>query len=61
MTLQQSLGRQIGDDVGSLSASVTAMSYMLRFPTITSLGASVGIDATPADQTSSKRRRGNQP
>jgi len=52
---------QIGDDVGSLSASVTAMSYMLRFPTITSLGASVSIDATPTDQTSSKRRRGNQP
>lgn len=61
MTLQQSLVSQIGDDVGSLSASVTAKSYVLRVPTIARLGVSVGIDATPADQTSSKRRQGNQP
>lgn len=61
MTLQQSLVSQIGDDVGSLSASVTAKSYVLRFPTIASLGVSVGIDATPADQADSKRHRGNPP
>ena len=61
MTLQQSLGRQIGDDVGSLSASVAAKSYVLRFPTIDSLGVSVGIDATSADQADSKRRQGSQP
>lgn len=61
MTLQQSLVSQIGDDVGSLSASVTAKSYVLRFPTIASLGVSVGIDASHADQTGSKRRQGSQP
>ena len=61
MTLQQSLVSQIGDDVDLLMASVTAKGCVLRFPTITSLGASVSIDATPTDQTSSKRRRGNQP
>jgi hypothetical protein len=41
--------------------SVTAKSYVLRFPTIASLGVSVGIDASHADQTSSKRRQGSQP
>lgn len=61
MTSQQSLISKIGDDVGSLSESVTAMGCVLRFPTIAGLGVSVGIDAAPADQTGSKRRQGNQP
>lgn len=61
MTSQQSLMSKIGDDVGSLRESVTAKGCVLRFPTIASLGVSVGIDAAPADPTGSKRRQGNQP
>lgn len=61
MTLQQSLVSQIGGDVDLLRASVTAKGCVLRFPTIASLGVSVGIDATPADRADSKRRQGNQP
>ena len=61
MTLQHSLGSQIGDDVGSLSASVTAKGCVLRVPAIANLSVSVGIDATPADQADSKRRQGNPP
>lgn len=61
MTLQQSLVSQIGDDVDLLRASVTAKGCVLRFPAIASLGVSVDIDATPADQTDSKRHQGNPP